>query len=217
VSSVLIALVILAAATVWSSVAARPIYKCTLADGKTTFSDTPCKDTSSQEQLQMRGGTTQTTGPTPEAAAAAAAAAKRAEAGACYNWAPPDGDVVVDQPRKTDSGELPHDASGQPVQTFVSKRGPMTVAGACSAMVSACSQKSDDPRKSVDACFKSAPRCATEQPWNEEKACCPQACWQIYSDLRRHCVDPSSASYKALFEEHCVPGSEAVQARHPSR
>jgi Domain of unknown function (DUF4124) len=213
-TSCLLAIVALAGAFAPSPATARSIYKCTLEDGKTTFSDTPCKDTSSQQQLQMRGGAPQTVGPSPEAAAAAAAAARRAESGACYSWTPPAGDVVVDPPRRIRSEQLPHDASGNPVEIFVSKRTPMTVAAACSAMVSGCSQHSDDPGKAMDACFKSAPRCASARPWEEPQACCPQACWEKYTDLRRHCVDPSTASYKALFEEHCVPGS--AQAQQPA-
>jgi hypothetical protein len=210
-SSCLVAIVALTAAVAASPATARSIYKCTLEDGKTTFSDTPCKDNSSQQQLQMRGGAPQTVGQSPEAAAAAAAAARRAESGACYSWMPPAGDVVVDQPRRIRADQLPHDTSGKPVEIFVSKRTPMTAAAACSAMVSGCSQKSDDPAGAMDACFKSAPRCATARPWEEAQACCPDACWQKYSDLRRHCVDASSASYRVLFEDHCVPGSEQAQ------
>jgi hypothetical protein len=197
------------ASSATTTVEARAIYKCALADGKTVFSDTPCKETSSQQEMQMRGG----------AAVPATAAAPEAnpdkpplEPGTC-SWTPPDGEVVVEQPTTIDPDLLPHDASGKPIQTFVGKRGPMTVAGACSAMVSACSQKSDEPAKAMDACFKSAPRCATDRPWEEEQTCCPQACWQKYSDLRRHCIDPSNASYKAMFEAHCVPGTDKAQAQ----
>jgi hypothetical protein len=189
---------------------ARAIYKCTLADGKTVFSDTPCKETSSQQELQMRGGTAVPSG--VAAAPEAGPAAPAAEPGTCP-WTPPEREVRVEQPRKIDPEQLPHDASGKPVEIFVGKRGPMSVAGTCSAMVSACSQKSDDPARAMDACFKSAPHCATERPWEEQQACCPQACWEKYADLRHHCVDASSASYKALFEAHCVPGTANVQAQ----
>lgn len=190
---------------------ARAIYKCTLPDGKTTFSDAPCKETTSQQELQMRGGTTQVAGPSADVQAAAAAkAAKRAEGGDCYEWQPPEGNLTVEQPHRIDPDQLPHDADGKPVEIFVSKRTPTTVAAACSAMVSACSQKSDQPETMMDACFKSAPRCASERPWEEPQACCPQACWDKYVDLRRHCADPSSASYKALFEARCVPGTAAA-------
>jgi hypothetical protein len=183
---------------------ARPIYKCALADGKTVFSDTPCTETVSQPPLRMRGGTSVRSAPAPEAKPAT----PPLEPGTCA-WSEPEGDIVVEQPRKTDPEMLPHDAAGNPVEVFVGKRGPRSAAGACSALVSACSQKSDDPAKAMDACFKSAPRCATDRPWEEAQVCCPQACWQKYSDLRRHCADPSSASYKALFEAHCVADGAA--------
>jgi len=39
-----------------TSAAGRAMYKCTLADGKVTFSDTPCEDKTSQQQIQMRAG-----------------------------------------------------------------------------------------------------------------------------------------------------------------
>lgn len=208
-SSRLLVAALLAIAGVVTPADARPIYKCTLADGKTVFSDSPCKETTSQQELQMRGGTAV---PAVAAAPEAEPAKPPDEPGTC-SWTAPDADVVVEQPRKIDPELLPHDASGKPVEIFVGKRGPMSVAGTCSAMVSACSQKSDDPAGAMDACFKSAPRCATDRPWDEGQACCPQACWQKYSDLRRHCVDASSASYKAMFEAHCVPGTEQAQAQ----
>jgi len=213
VSSRLIVAALLAGIVTTAPVEARAIYKCALADGKTVFSDTPCKESSSQQEMQMRGGAAV---PTAAAAPEADPAKVPLEPGTCA-WTPPEGDVVVEQPRQIDPDLLPHDASGKAVPIFVGKRGPMTVAGACSALVSACSQKSDEPAKAMDACFKSAPRCATDRPWEEEQTCCPQACWQRYSDLRRHCVDPSSASYKAMFEAHCVPGSDKAQAAPPRR
>lgn len=184
---------------------ARHIYKCTLGDGKTVFSDTPCKETPTQPAMQMRGGTAI---PAATAPSEPKPVKPPLEPGTCA-WSEPESDVVVEQPPRTDPDMLPHDAAGNPVEVFVGKRGPRSAAGACSALVSACSQKSDDPAKAMDACFKSAPRCRTDRPWDEDQACCPQACWQKYSDLRRHCADPSSASYKALFEAHCVADGAA--------
>lgn len=197
--------------------AGRAIFKCSGADGKTLFSDRPCPDSDSQQALSARGGSVQPAA--PPAPAPVAAKPKQATAAPdpadCSTWAPPDSKVSVEPPGEVDPELLPHDANGRPIAIFVSKRGPGAVAAACSAMVSACSQKSSDPNSSVDACFKSAPRCTTERPWDEEKACCPQTCWQKFAELRRQCVGASQASYKALFEDHCV-GSSAEASPPPA-
>jgi hypothetical protein len=209
-------------ATLWlfacvnAAAASRPIYKCTLADGKTTFSDEPCATAATEPPPAIAAGTGPGAKPRDKPAAETAPAkrpAAPADPADCTGWMPPEDTVAVEQPQKIAQEDLPHDAAGRPIEILVSKRGPMTVVAACSAMVSTCSHKSADPRGSIDACFKSAPRCATDQPWQEEGACCPQTCWQKYVDLRRQCVDASSASYRALFQEHCVSGSgDAAQA-----
>jgi len=186
---------VLALAWAGSAAAGRAIFKCTLADGKTTYSDTPCPAKDAQADAAAQ----------PAPADAAKQAAKPADPKDCSNWEPPEGDLVVDPPQQTDPDRLPHDAQGRPIEMFLKKPGPSSVAAACSAMVSACYNQNDDKKRTLDACFKSAPRCTSSRPWEEDRACCPQTCWQKYSDLRRRCVEASSASYKALFEEHCVP------------
>ena len=183
--------------------AAKPIFKCLQADGKTTFRDSPCPAAAAQREVQLRGGTAQETD--PAAAAAAEAAAKRArDPNNCSSWQAPDQKLVVELPKRVDPDQLPQGADGKPLQLFLEQHGPATVAAACSAMVSACYHQNDDASRTLDACFESAPRCTTARPWEEAHACCPDACWQKYVELRRHCVDATSASYKALFEEHCV-------------
>ena len=200
-----------------AAAAGRAIFKCTMPNGETTFSASPCVTAPGATELQPHSGG-QVHAPPADKASSEAAAAKKAAASApdCSTWMPPEGTVTVAQPAKPDRDQLPRDASGKPVDIFVSKRGPMSVAAGCSALVSTCSQRSDDPRVSIDACFQSAPRCQSAQPWQEDQACCPQACWDKFADLRRQCVDASSASYRALFQEHCVAGEyEAAPAPKP--
>lgn len=186
-----------------TAAASRAIHKCTDAAGKTVFSDAACTV-----------GAAAVPQPQPAATDAAPPPAKTAqkpprEPGDCSDWAPPEEDVVVEQPPKVDPESLPHDASGKPVAIFVSKRNASTAAAACSTMVSTCSNKNDDPAGAIDVCFKSAPRCVSARPWEEPAACCPQACWDKYVELRRRCIAASTASYRALFQEHCAAGTPA--------
>lgn len=183
--------------------AGRTLFKCTLPDGKIAYKDSPCDTQADQQQIQMRAGTQKAL----NTAAPAETAPKEAPVAApepilvpkalaptdCSNWTPPKDAVDVAQPSNT--------------SVLVSQKpDAMTVANACSAMILECAKKGDDPKTAIDACFKSAPRCTTPKPWEESKACCPDACWQKYSELRRKCVDPSSASTRALYDGHCAPG-----------
>ncbi len=192
-----------AVALLGTNASGRALFKCTLPDGKIAYKDTPCDTQADQQQIQMRAGTQKAVSST----APAAAAPKEAPAAApepvlvpkapaptdCSNWTPPKDTVAVAQPSNT--------------SVLVSQNpDPMTVANACSAMILECAKKGDDPKTAIDACFKSAPRCTTARPWEEPKACCPDLCWQKYSDLRRKCVDPSSASTRAIYDGHCAPG-----------
>ena len=186
-----------------SSAAGRALFKCTLPDGKIAFKDTTCDTAADQQQFKMHGGTQKEVGTAPPAEEAPKEApppapepilVPKAHAPTdCSTWSPPEGTVDVAQPSNT--------------SVLVSQRpDPMSVANACSAMILDCAKKSDDPKTAIDTCFKSAPRCATPKPWEESKTCCPDACWQKYSELRRKCVDPSSASTRAIYDGHCAPG-----------
>ena len=181
----------------------RALFKCTLPDGKIAYKDTPCETAADEQKIQMHGGTQKQVSPPPSANATPKEApppppepilvpTARAPTD-CSTWTPPEENVDVAQPSNT--------------SVLVSQHpDPMSVANACSAMILDCAKKGDDPKTAMDACFKSAPRCATPKPWEEPKACCPDACWQKYSELRRKCVDPSSASTRALYDGHCAPG-----------
>lgn len=186
--------------------AGRALFKCTLPDGKVAYKDTPCDTQADQQQIQMHAGTQKAVGtppaePAPKAAPAAApepVLVPRAPAPTdCSKWAPPPDTVDVAQPSNT--------------SVLVSQNpDPMSVANACSAMILECAKKGDDPKTAMDVCFKSVPRCTTSKPWEEPKACCPDLCWQKYSELRRKCVDPSSASTRAIYDGRCAPGPSDV-------
>jgi len=195
--------VVLALGLPSSSAMGRALFKCTLPDGKIAFKDTPCDTAADQQQIKMHAGTQKEVNAAPPAEAGPKEApppapepilVPKARASTdCSTWTPPETDISVEQPSNN--------------SVLVSKRpDPMSVANACSAMILDCAKKADDPKTAIDACFKSAPRCATPKPWEEPKACCPDACFQKYSDLRRKCVDPSSASTRAIYDGHCAPG-----------
>ena len=204
------------------------VYKCTVADGSVAYSDSPCADPAAQRELRVQMG---------HAPAAAPAAAQTPvpgnptptesvdEAKDCSNWMAPPYTVDVDPlPPPPDLGAYPKDEEGRtilvpgPTMNVVvnDDADAITVAEKCSALVTHCFHKNNDHKYSMDACFKSAPRCATSRPWEEAAACCPEPCWDHYAELRRRCVDPLTASSKALFTDRCVPGmAELLDGRTP--
>jgi len=193
-----------------TSAAGRAMYKCTLADGKVTFSDTPCEDKTSQQQIQMRAGAQSVVAPeAPEPPPKAAPAPpppppeevpKVYEKKDCSSWAPPADAVKVKAP--------------SPESIGMARTDPTYVVNACSTMLLECAQRASDPNTAMDACFKAAPRCTTAKPWEEAGVCCPDTCFEKYSELRRKCLDPSSAMSRVLRNDHCAPGAvESMQDR----
>jgi len=89
---------------------------------------------------------------------------------------------------------LPQDAKGRAVLEEVNgtsmtvntkRRDAVTATGACVALVTRCQQPPSTPNaRSLDACWISAPACATNQPWTEAAACCPVRCRELYETLR---------------------------------
>lgn len=208
------------------------VYKCTAADGSVAYRDKPCEDSTTQREISVPVGH----GPSsaaPEPAPQATLDARPMNAGPdaagapkdCSNWIPPPRTVEVDPPPPPpDYSAYPKDEQGNTIVVpgglvnlvVNDKPDAITVANTCSQMITKCWRKNNDPAYSMDACFNSAPRCATSRPWEEAKACCPDSCWQRYADLRRQCVDPLSASSRALFDDHCVPGAaELLDGRTP--
>jgi hypothetical protein len=207
---------------------AGTIYKCTAADGSVGFRDKPCDTAAAQSEVSVRNstgfGNAQSAAEATPAAEVADTSEPAAERKDCSDWVAPPWPVDVAPPPEPDLSAYPKDADGQPIVlsganvqlVAVTRRDAMSVQSECSAMVDGCFHKDNNPRNSYDACFKSAPRCASARPWEENKACCPEACWQRYSDLRRECVDPFSASTRVFFKDHCVPGTaDLLEGRKP--
>lgn len=209
---------------------AAAVYKCTSAAGAVEFRDRPCDAAATQREITIavpKSSASRTPAPAaaPEVADKSATIAP-AEPKDCSNWAPPAYTVEVMPPPVPDFTGFPVDHDGRPilakgagidlVAASRDKPDPIAVQSACAAMIDHCFLKDRNPRNSIDACFNSAPRCKTARPWEEGRACCPQTCWQKYAELRHRCVDPFSASTKALFDEHCVPGvAEQLEGRTP--
>lgn len=131
--------------------------------------------------------------------------------------------MQVDAPAKldVDYSAFLKDAQGRPV---ISRSGniivvpleepdALSVERQCSDMIKDCWQKDNDPNRSLDACFKFAPRCATSRPWEEGRACCPDSCWQQYSQLRHQCMGPFGAMMQVFFDDHCAPGAADMVGR----
>lgn len=128
-------------------------------------------------------------------------------------YEPPDPVEVPTLPAVPElSSALPRDAEGRPILGEAAdvrlvveappSRGPVDALAACAALVSYCVS----PERSLDACMASAPRCATEQPW-DEPACCPSACQDGYEAQRRAGAMPIQAFRRVLFRDaRCIPG-----------
>ena len=219
-----------AAALTCGDAAGATVYKCTSSAGEVEFRDRPCDAATTQREIAISTPAPSRAPPASTAPAAPAdkktPVAAEAEPKDCTNWAPPPYTVEVTPPPEPDFTGFPVDDEGRPilakgagidiVAASRDKPDPISVQSTCAAMIDHCFLRDKNPRNSMDACFNSAPRCRTERPWEEAKPCCPQSCWQKYAELRRRCVDPFSASTKALFDEHCVPGvSDLLQGRTP--
>jgi hypothetical protein len=86
-------------------------------------------------------------------------------------------------------------------------RDALTGLGACADLISYCYAPGS---KDLKACFTSAPKCTTTEPWNEQ-ACCPQACSDAFDAEVASGTAPVSALEKVLFREpDCFPGARAL-------
>ena len=189
---------------------AGTVYKCTAADGKVTFRDTPCEGAGDQTEMGARMRAKPAPAATPEPAPESdnSDLPPPGAAEICGRWAPPKWKLAVTAPPKA--------APAAPVDPEqAGKPDPLGVQTACSAMISDCVNKDGNPHNTLDACFQSAPRCATQKPWQEATTCCPTSCWKQYSDLRTQCVDGPSAFKRVLYDEHCVPGTSQMSGQPP--
>jgi uncharacterized protein DUF4124 len=201
---------------------AGTIYKCTNPDGEVAYRDQPCDGEAAQDEVDAHRASSFGNAPSSDRAMSDAlpdgSAPGTTPVKDCSNWAPPPWTVEVSLPPEPDLSAYPSNDAGEPVVAegpevelvAVTRRDPISVQSECTTMVDGCFQKDHDRRKSLDACFNSAPRCTSSRPWEESKPCCPDACWQQYANLRRQCVDPLSASTRVFFDDHCVPGVAAL-------
>jgi hypothetical protein len=60
-------------------------------------------------------------------------------------------------------------------------RDPITAVGACTDWITSCLKPGE---RELDDCARSAPKCATNTPWEEGSACCPAACFEQYRITR---------------------------------
>lgn len=83
-------------------------------------------------------------------------------------------------------------------------RDAITALGSCADLLMGCVEPEV---RSLDDCFFSAPRCATDTPWNEGAACCPESCFVRYAELRLGGAEELPALETSLFVERtCFPG-----------
>lgn len=108
---------------------------------------------------------------------------------------------------------LPTDPEGRPVLISgpglalaydAEAKDPVTALASCTRWVMSCL---DPNSRSLDDCFYSAPRCATQEPWRESAECCPQACFDAYAVARvERALEPYPAFEAVMFRDgSCVP------------
>ena len=116
--------------------------------------------------------------------------------------------VATPEVTRPDLSVLPHDDAGRPilmesgdVRMVVgpTRQDAVTAAGACMARVGACLQPGSlTAAQTVDACWASVPRCATDQPWTETGTCCPLRCAELYAALRSQGYDARVAHLRTI-------------------
>jgi hypothetical protein len=169
--------------------AAAATYKCQDASGRVSYSDQPCKGAASTELK------TESRPAAPPRPTSTAQPYRRPEP------------VVVPPLPKVDVSGLPKDEKGNPILTQTpgasivlvkGKRTAVNVLAACSVLVSRCYKPGE---RELDACFMSAPRCASERPWEDPAytPCCPTACWNQYEARRVAGATPLAAFDGALY------------------
>lgn len=95
-------------------------------------------------------------------------------------------------------------APGLNLEADATRKNPATALGRCATWVMSCF---DPASRSLDDCMRSSPTCATQTPWNEQAACCPQPCKDAYARARRGGSEPYPAFDTVLYVERgCMPG-----------
>jgi hypothetical protein len=90
-------------------------------------------------------------------------------------------------------------------------RDPVTAVARCARWITLCVSP---PERTLDDCTRSAPHCATDEPWLESAECCPASCFAAYEVQRAAGVSPMLALERVLFDDGaCVPGLRALLER----
>jgi hypothetical protein len=85
---------------------------------------------------------------------------------------------------------------------------PVTTLSGCSYWLRECFEAHGN----LDDCYLSSPRCEGEQPWLDDRLCCPQACYDDYAQRRRDGVTPMNAMVAVAEARTCFPGLDAYVA-----
>jgi beta-lactam-binding protein with PASTA domain len=136
------------------------------------------------------------------------AAAQSNEIGRPISFTPPplpDGATIA--------AALPTNASGNPVLVEIPGEAsivlvpgpprPVRAVVSCSRWITTC--YSPNEGRTLDDCARSAPVCATQEPWKEVAPCCPQACYQQYSAKRLSGDAPKKALMEVYASGACFP------------
>jgi len=135
--------------------------------------------------------------------------------------------VKVTIPAPPDLSGLPTDAAGRRVlidtgavelAVDTTYRGPSTALATCLEVIGQCwddqHMTADNLVAVKDLCERSAPVCATQQPWNEAP-CCPASCGERYKQLRIACKGTETAEKEVYFGDNpCIPGLREALHRH---
>jgi hypothetical protein len=126
---------------------------------------------------------------------------------------PLNAEALAALPRSDAGRPIVFEVPGMRLEVDVTRRGPLTVHGACTAMISECYAP---PTVTLDACVVSAPLCATATPWEEPSPCCPAACRDAYEAQRRAGRTPMAAADEVFFQHpDCFPGVAALLRGRP--
>jgi hypothetical protein len=111
---------------------------------------------------------------------------------------------------------LPKDGEGKPILLEVAgdlltigapRRDAIGAAAKCLDLLTACLRKTKDP----DKCAHDVPRCKTATPWDEDAACCADACVVAYEEERRLGATVSEADAAVFGSDHeCFPGRQEM-------
>lgn len=84
---------------------------------------------------------------------------------------------------------------------------PLTARGRCLDLIIDCHSTTDEEQ---DQCVNHLRRCQTDQPWNENEACCPSACINDYLHERQNGTNSLKAVDATFGPNECYPGVEQM-------